>query len=383
MRFRHLFLLAPFSVAFVAASFPACSEAPKLDDLCGWLGDPNNCYRELALESLDRCGAFGTDVPFSKGRFSAAADRTNLETCVLDRGGNIKFDPGLNLSPEAPETFPPTTVSFIMTNKDGTTCGAGTVGQNGTYSITFDPVPAIPEDTVCSPSDTQICGGTFSFNGTATSNFGVTCPSQTSFKFSFEQTARCDEASEDGGLSGEEKLDQLVPRAELLADPGSIGNDGFIKFRVFYPLDAPVTGPTGKDSMTGTEMKVVEYFNCVIPGAPATCMNGMKDTGEADTDCGLNCQNPCQDGATCEFPQDCLSGYCAFDMAGLLKCSQNPNCGNMTKDDLETDVDCGGPQCDACAITKACISDSDCETNNCDPATKKCAAATIVDAGAD
>ena len=237
-----------------------------------------------------------------------------------------------------------------------------------------------PAQSMPCPYCQRAPGSNSSGPGTPGSGFSVTCPSQAGFSFSSEQTARCDEADEGGGLDGEEKLDQLVPRAELLADSGSIGNDGFIKFRVYYPLDAPVQGPTGKDSMTGTEMKVVEYFNCVIPAAPATCNNTVKDTGEADIDCGLLCQKPCQDGATCEFPQDCVNGYCAFDMLGVLRCGQNPNCKNMTKDDLETDVDCGGTQCTPCPVTLACLNDSDCETNNCEA--NKCAAA-IVDAGTD
>lgn len=373
MRFRHFFLLAPLSVAFVAASFPACTESPKLDDLCGWLGDPKNCYRSLAVETLDRCGAFGTDVAASKGKFSAAADRTNLETCVLDRGGNVKFDPPLDVT-----QFPLETISFVITNKDATTCGSGSMGANGSFSVTIDPFPALPEDTLCTSSAEQICGGKFSLTGTVTSAFSVTCPSQTSFNFSFEQTARCDEVSGDGGLNGEEKLDQLVPRAELLTNAGNIGVDGFVKFRVFYPLDPPVTGPTGKDSMTGTEMKVVEYFNCAIPGAPVTCANEMKDDDEADIDCGIACNKGCQDGAMCEFPQDCLSGYCPFDAMGILKCAQNPNCNNMMKDDLETDVDCGGTQCAKCAVDQDCKEDSDCESGLC---TGTFCSAPVSDAG--
>lgn len=374
MRSRLLFLLAPPLVAFVAASFPACSAPPKLDDLCGWLGDPNSCYRELALDSLDRCGAFGTDVAASEGQFSPKAERTALETCILTRGGNVKFDPPLDVT-----TFPLTTVSFVITNKDATTCGSGSFGANGAFSISIDPSPQVPEGSTCTDSTDQICGGAFSFTPGTGTNFSVSCPAGTSFQFSHEQTAKCDEAAGAGGLDGEEKLDQLVPRAELVTSAGDIGVNGYVKFRVYYPLDAPVPGPTGKDSMTGTEMKVVEYFNCVIPGAPVTCANNLPDEGEADVDCGLACGKGCNDGAKCEFPQDCASAFCTFDAMGILRCAQNPTCKNGKKDDLETDVDCGGAQCSQCDVAKACAEDSDCVSGNC--ASKVCAA-PVVDAGA-
>ncbi len=40
-------------------------------------------------------------------------------------------------------------------------------------------------------------------------------------------------------------------------------------------------------------------------------------------------------------------------------------CANGVKDGEETDVDCGGPDCDACAEFKSCNVDSDCESGWC------------------
>ncbi len=355
MRSRFLFLLSALPLAFVATNFVACGAPPKLDDLCGWLGDPNNCYRELAAEAPGQCGAFGVDQQASTGRFSKLADRTNLELCVFDKGGNVRFDPPLDVS-----TFPLKSASFVITNKNGTGCGAGSFGPNGAFTITIDPSPAVAEGSECVESDAQICGGTFALTPGSGKNFSVTCPSSTSFEFSFEQTATCDETKANGGLEGEQDLDQLIPRAELISNPGSVGVDGFVKFRVHYSLAAPEN-----ESLSGKELSVVEYFNCIIPGAQGTCANKVIDEGEADIDCGLACQKGCADMANCEFPQDCESGYCAKDMAGIFKCQKNPNCMSGVKDDFETDVDCGGTQCAACADGLACVENGDCTSNNC------------------
>jgi len=43
-----------------------------------------------------------------------------------------------------------------------------------------------------------------------------------------------------------------------------------------------------------------------------------------------------------------------------------PSCSDSIKNQDETDIDCGGSICNKCANGKACISDSDCSSNNCD-----------------
>jgi hypothetical protein len=41
-------------------------------------------------------------------------------------------------------------------------------------------------------------------------------------------------------------------------------------------------------------------------------------------------------------------------------------CGNGSKDDDETDIDCGGATCGACEVDRACLRASDCATGTCD-----------------
>ncbi len=54
-----------------------------------------------------------------------------------------------------------------------------------------------------------------------------------------------------------------------------------------------------------------------------------------------------------------------------------PGCTNATQDGTETDVDCGGSTCPACAETLRCITGADCESTVC--RVGKCAAATCND----
>jgi uncharacterized repeat protein (TIGR01451 family) len=42
------------------------------------------------------------------------------------------------------------------------------------------------------------------------------------------------------------------------------------------------------------------------------------------------------------------------------------SCQNTIIDGSETDVDCGGSDCDECSVGEACVVDADCETDNCD-----------------
>src|SRR5438045_6825355 len=58
--------------------------------------------------------------------------------------------------------------------------------------------------------------------------------------------------------------------------------------------------------------------------------------------CGRT-STPCPPGGTCEGPPDCASGACKD---GLCQAVVPPN---NTKDNDETDVDCGGTKAPACA----------------------------------
>ncbi len=76
--------------------------------------------------------------------------------------------------------------------------------------------------------------------------------------------------------------------------------------------------------------------NACVAGS---CGDMTKNNNETDVDCGGSC-GKCADGKTCNVAGDCQSGVCSN-----TKC-QTPTCSDGVKNGTETDVDCGG----SCAI---------------------------------
>ncbi len=96
---------------------------------------------------------------------------------------------------------------------------------------------------------------------------------------------------------------------------------------------------------------------------PSSCTNGTQDGDETDVDCGGSCETGCDDGGSCGVDTDCTSGSCQEDGtcgAGNLRCEDGE------RNDEETDVDCGGPDCDPCDDGGACMAPTDCASGICD-----------------
>lgn len=77
---------------------------------------------------------------------------------------------------------------------------------------------------------------------------------------------------------------------------------------------------------------------------PETCENSVLDPGETDIDCGGPQCNACGDGATCSLGNDCLSKVCTANVC------QVPTCTDGERNGTETGEDCGG-LCPACPVT--------------------------------
>ncbi len=73
----------------------------------------------------------------------------------------------------------------------------------------------------------------------------------------------------------------------------------------------------------------------------------------------------------CLDSSQCMSGICYKNACAT------PECSDMVKNGLETDIDCGGPQCAACAPGSVCVSNPDCKSQVCE--TGVCAAPTCTD----
>ena len=110
----------------------------------------------------------------------------------------------------------------------------------------------------------------------------------------------------------------------------------------------------------------------MLPDAPPpSCTDGKKNGAETDTDCGGGTCPACAKGKGCGSSSDCVSGVCA---AG--KC-QEATCTDTVKNGAETDVDCGGGTCPVCAAGKACASSTDCLSGVCSAG--KCVAPSCTD----
>ncbi len=133
---------------------------------------------------------------------------------------------------------------------------------------------------------------------------------------------------EDSGTDGDAALDGSAGQA------GSAGSSG---------------GTAGADAGDGGN-----------PDA-AHCSNKAHDADESDVDCGGNDCPGCASGENCSGDSDCASKKCNQQ---LLTCN-SPTCTDQVQNGNETDVDCGGANCDACADGKKCTFETDCKSGVC------------------
>jgi hypothetical protein len=123
----------------------------------------------------------------------------------------------------------------------------------------------------------------------------------------------------------------------------------------------------GSDCATGVCMQNM----CVA----ATCADGVKNGMETDVDCGGPTCSACPTGLSCMVDGDCQSSACDAD---TLTCVAN-QCADHQKDGGETDIDCGGPACPACADGKGCMIGADCADLVCSGTSHTCSAPTCSD----
>jgi hypothetical protein len=90
-----------------------------------------------------------------------------------------------------------------------------------------------------------------------------------------------------------------------------------------------------------------------------TCTDGLKNGNETDVDCGGGDCQPCPDWYMCQVPSDCIGMNC---VAGIC---QGPSCSDGFKNGSETGVDCGGGMCLPCGPGQGCMEDFDCTSSVC------------------
>lgn len=90
------------------------------------------------------------------------------------------------------------------------------------------------------------------------------------------------------------------------------------------------------------------------------CFDGVHNADETDVDCGgYNC-DLCEPGQHCVEDNNCKSSICV-DEACLA-----PTCSDGVQNGVETAIDCGGADCSKCEDGEHCIEGSDCLSGSCE-----------------
>lgn len=95
------------------------------------------------------------------------------------------------------------------------------------------------------------------------------------------------------------------------------------------------------------------------PEAP-TCDDGLRNGSETDVDCGGDECEPCGVGALCDAASDRESGECRAH-----RCVLPQSCDDGVGNQGETGIDCGGPNCEPCGDEGPCDRRSDCDSGLC------------------
>ncbi len=305
--FRKTVAIAALLAPFAALAGQGCGAEPLPEDLCSWLSDSNSCYSRFADDVGTQCGKTYVSGEAAKSTTGYFAARDDLAICIRNGGGQVIFDPALDIT-----TFPVTSVAFKMLDSKAAACGEGSASSGQNYSIKIEYVDKNDAGANTAADggalSDNVTGGTFAISREANREaFNVTCPGgQESHNFNKLTLDMCSQ------LSG------LLPTAILDSSPGTpgpnnetSGESGFVRLRIVYPPTNP--------AIAGAAPRVVEYFNCSVPGPPPTCKDEVKNSDETDVDCGGSCTANCADGLACNENADCQSNNCGSE-AGIKQC---------------------------------------------------------------
>jgi len=92
---------------------------------------------------------------------------------------------------------------------------------------------------------------------------------------------------------------------------------------------------------------------------PLTCADGRANGFETDVDCGGPHCPACAAQKVCLADGDCASGQCTVNHCDAVSCSDG------VQNQRETDVDCGGGSCPRCPAGLRCGLSADCADGAC------------------
>jgi len=416
MRRRLSFAAAALAAAVPfagAAAVHGCSSEQPFESVCLWVADPDNCFRKFRIDSEgsgNDCKPGGDPTPAISGGDNGTRNgkflaRAMLDVCFIDTGGQIVFDPPIDLANFPPSLLAdPITYKMTIKSGDGSECGSASYSSPHGFSFTINAPPdggGFDGGGVLLEGDAGDGGPGVAYGSytqviqSGRDAFDVTCPSGETHHLNLFEVEGAN-ISDDGGSNGVCPVVQdLVPRADFVVNPGGVDLDGAVSFTIYWPpIGAGVTYPAldaGIQSLSGSfppiEPVGVTYFNCLVPAGDQPCVNGMKDGTETDIDCGgqetsVNCPVRCGDGQGCVVDCDCDPALLCVVKAGVRVCGAPTGadggpttapartcttiCEDGVRDGKETGVDCGGPECAArCPDGQPCTDNTDCLNNYC------------------
>ncbi len=137
---------------------------------------------------------------------------------------------------------------------------------------------------------------------------------------------------------------------------------------------APCTQSSGKvcdaegacvACVANTDCLVNEVCTAANECQEGSCGDLAKNNDETDVDCGGSCGATCAPGQSCSTGADCLQGVCKQNVCLV------PTCGDGVENGTETDVDCGGSCASSgfnpkkCGPDQGCLINGDCAGNEC------------------
>ena len=415
MRRSLSFAVAAFAVAAplaAASAINGCSSGEQFESVCLWVADPDNCYRSFREDSVNNgetCKPLGAPTPVdvatgSNGTQNGAfLGRDKLDVCFVGAGGQVVFDPPLDLSMFPPPLLaPPTTYKVTFKRPNGTTCGNATYSSPHGFTFTIDAPPDGGSSTIndAGGADAGDAGpslpyGTYSQVIEAGRDaFDATCPSGETHHFNLVEIEGSSTTEDGGSRSTCPRVSDLVPRAQFAVNPGGIGMPGAVSLTIYWPpIDPNVKYPDGADASLAASgpsiaAEAVTYFNCGIPPKDRLCEDGAKNGAETDVDCGgaeahPGCPARCLDGNLCNVDCDCRGDMQCTVVGGVRTCTvptdSNGNpveppsrdcspfiiCEDKNQNGLETGIDCGGGECPRCTDGNPCLIGTDCDSNYC------------------
>jgi hypothetical protein len=329
-----------FVVGVIAAANYGCSTEPPFESVCLWVADPNNCYRRFRADSVangETCKPIGDPSPVdladpmspngtSNGSFLS---RDKLDVCLIAGGGQVLFDPPIDLASYPPSPLAdPITYKITFKRPNGSDCGSATYSSPHGFSFTINAPDS--GSAASGNTGTGVAGAATGDAGTPTpygsytqviqpgrDAFDATCPTGESHRFNLIEAEGATIAEDGGTRTSCPLVAQLVPRAALVINPGGIGLPGAVSFTVYWPPTGDVMYPRDALAQSGAALEpvAVTYLNCSIAAAPRPCEDGVRDLDETDVDCGGSavapgCPARCPGGAACLVGADCQSGTC-------------------------------------------------------------------------